>query len=298
MEQALTTAPASPALRLQPQAAPAVYEALIKWEAYANGDYQVSDIRKVVAVQVRRAGPGYAIEFSTSPPQLTKPEDLESLEQLALRLAGLYARVVVEADRTGHFTGLLNHEELRQTWARLSADLRAMSLPGDEVTGTLLGFLDRQLQSSAQFLESLGYDYLYQALLPAFYEQPLGQPGVTRPRWFPKFFDKVPLCFAERVAVRPDPTAGQLALELTGTLDTTQTDVAAVQAQITQALGGRQAADAPASPAAEVPAPHFGYQATYELSPATGLPERVELTAYARAGLLFNKQYTLTLTRQ
>jgi hypothetical protein len=297
LDSPTSTAIAHPTLRLQPQAEMAVYDVLIRWEAYASGEYQLSDVRKVVAVQVRRSGEGYALDFRTSPPQLTKPEDLESLEQMALRLASLYERVVVQAAPTGQFTGLLNHDELLQTWAQLSESYRAASLPDDEVTNTMLGFISRQLQSPSQFLLSLGNDYLYQALLPDLYEQPLGKPGAVRSRRFPNFFDKIPLCFAEQVVV-PSQEASQLALEITGTLDTHQTNVAAVQAQIAQALSLVPSPAEPVGPVAEVPAPHFGYQATYVLSPATGLPISVDLTVYARAGQLFNKQYTLTLTRQ
>jgi len=299
MSDSLTsTAVAHPRLRLQPQAEVAVYEALIKWEAYANGDYQLSDIRKEVAVRVSHNEAGYALDFQTSPPELTKPEDLESLEQLALRLTRLYERVVVQVAPTGRFTALLNHGELLQAWAQLSGSIRAASQPGDEVTGTLLGFMDRQVQSPTQFLRSLEHDYLYQALLPDFYEQPLGQPGAARVRRFSNFFDKLPLCFNEQATVLPGSEAGLLALELTGTLDAQQTDVVAVRAQIAQALRLVAASGEPASAGPEVPAPHAGYRAVYVLNQATGLPVSVELTLYARAGQLFNKQYTLTLTRQ
>jgi hypothetical protein len=43
--------------------------------------------------------------------------------------------------------------------------------------------------------------------------------------------------------------------------------------------------------------PHFQYEATYALDPATGLPLSAELTVYARLTDLYNKQYTLTLQR-
>ena len=47
---------------------------------------------------------------------------------------------------------------------------------------------------------------------------------------------------------------------------------------------------------ADLPAPHFGYEARYKLCPHTGRPVSVWLNVFARAGGLYNKEYTLTLT--
>ncbi|RZK28719.1 MAG: hypothetical protein EOO63_10615 [Hymenobacter sp.] len=287
---------ASTQLHLQAQAA--AYEVVIEWEAYANGAYQLSTIRKEVTVQVRPSEVGYAVDFQTSPPQLTKPEDLQSLEQLALRLAPLYKRVVVQATPTGRVVGLLNHGELLQNWSQLSESLRAASLPGDEVTSTVLDFMSRQLQSPASFLLSLGHDYLYHSLLSDFYGQPLHRLAMGRGRRFSNFFNKLALHFTEQLTVQPGPAAGLLTLVVAGMLNEQLTDMVAVQAQIAQALHLDPPSAGPQGTPAEVPAPHAHYQATHVLSLDTGLPVSVELVVYVRAGQLFNKQYTLTIMRQ
>ena len=300
MEQALTLAQRPPlgsagaaTLPLRPLLAATAYEATLSWETYANGTYQLSTIRKEVALRVQSNAAGYVLDFQiTSPPTLTRAEDLEPLEKIALHLAALYGRVVVQADATGEVTGLLNHEALLQTWDRLSQEMRAATLPDNQVLETMLGFLAQQLQSPAGFLQSLQHDYLYQTLLPNVYNQPLSGAA---PRWrqFSNFFDKVSLWFAEQAEALPTepPT-----LRLHGSLDAQRTDVAQVTALISNQLHLAPAPVAMPPLPAVIPAPHFQYEAMYTLAPATNLPAHVELTVYARAGELYNKQYTLTLT--
>ena len=282
-------------LHLQPPASVLRYEALLKWETYANGDYQLTTIGKEVTLQVQPTETGYAFNFYTRPPVLTKSQDLEVLEELALRLSVLYERVILQATPAGEIVGLLNYEAVQHTWGQVAQDLRASAPSDDPMTNTLLGFMDQQMQSPGAFLYSLRHDYLYQTLVPAYYGQPLEKPsGLGRPRQFANFFDKVDVWFTEQASWEPGPTPEQLIVRLRGELDTQQTNVAAVRDLLTKALSlVPPAADAPA----EVPLPHFHYAATYLLEVSTGLPLSVELSVYARAGRLYNKEYTLTLTR-
>ena len=138
-------------------------------------------------------------------------------------------------------------------------------------------------------LLSLQHGYLYAALVPAWFAQPLGGAAApARPRAFSQFFDKLPLVFAEQVAVRPAASGEPVTVACRGTVDAAQTDVAAI---------GRLMATAANLPADAPEVPHFHYEATHVLDAATGLPERVELTVYGRLAEHYNKQYTLTLTR-
>lgn len=286
-------------LHLRPQPEAAVYEARITWEAYANGEYQRTTISKEITLRVAATAAGFAFAMHTSPPTLTKPEDLEPLENMALRLASLYEHVEVQAAPTGEVTGLLNYEALRQTWTQLAQSLRAATVAHEEVSEAILGFLDRQLQNPAQVLASLRHDYLYQVLLPGCYEQPLGEPtALPQLRQFANFFDKTSLWFTETTTVQAAAEPGHFVLRRHGPLDAQRTDVAAVVRLIDQALCLASPPVGTAPLPAILPAPHFHYEATYVLEAATGLLQRAALSLYARAGLLFNKEYTLTLTRQ
>lgn len=203
--------------------------------------------------------------------------------------------MVVQAAPTGEVQALLNHEELRQVWARLAPEIQASTTADDAITGTILAFLERQLQAPANVLRSLQMDYLYQTLVPNLYAQPLAGPlAPARERRFAGFFDGVPLCFAEQVVLLPATLAAPLALRLHGQLDAQQTDLAAVKSAIAAAL---HLASAAGPLPAVVPEPHFSYEATYVLDVLTALPLHVELRVYARAGQLYNKEYTLLINR-
>lgn len=277
-------------LRL-PSAAKAVrYEATICWETFANGDYQTSTVTKQVALALQAAANGsYRLDLRTSSPTLRKSGDLQSLEAVAVRLAALYEWLVIEVAPTGHFLALSNHDAVCRTWEVLARSLQESTTADDQITPTLLRFIGQQLQDPATFLDSLRHDYLYQTLVLDRYGQLLGGPnGTDQPRQFASFFDKLPLCFTEEVDVVSPPTDEAISLRLRGTLAPEKTDVAAIARLMAQAVG-------PA--AASAGAPHFHYTATYVLDPHDGLPLSVALTVYGRLTDLYNKQYTLTISR-
>ena len=294
MYATLVPSPTVPPHSLPPAAA-ATYAATLTWESYANGAYQCSTIEKELTLRKWRSANGYAAELCTKLPRLTKQEDLQDLEQVALRLARLYEQVVVQTTPTGEIIALLNHEALAETWARLARELRAATTADDQVTATLLAFLERQVQHPASLLQSLANDYLYQTLLLGYGELQPGQPVAhPRPRAFANFFDKQTLFFTEEVVATPGEVAGQLQVELRGLLDAQKTTVPAIEALIGQAL--RAAAGAAPLPA-ELPPPSFAYQATYTLDQATGLPVHIALTVWVRVGQLYNKEYNLLINR-
>jgi hypothetical protein len=128
------------------------YAAILNWESYVNGDYQLSTIKKEVVVRVQPSGIGLAVAFEMSPPTLAKPTDPEPLAALALRLAALYARVLVQVAPTGKVTALLDHAELLHTGKRLLLEMRDSVHEDDQITPVLLDFAERQLQSPASVL--------------------------------------------------------------------------------------------------------------------------------------------------
>lgn len=283
-------------LPLRPPVEALAYEVALTWEFYVNGAYQRSTIHKQLTLRAQPNATGYVLEFCSRPPTLTKPDDPEALEQLAVRLAALYARVLVQAAPTGEVVALLNHAELLQTWAQLAPALRAATTEDDQITASILAFLEKQLQRPDRFLHSLHHDYLYQALVPALYNQPLGHPDHPgRSQRFANFFDKVPLCFSEHVRVQPGETPEQLILRLHGVLDTQNTDLAAIEKLIAHDFQTGSPAGTPVPDT--IPPPRFQYEATYVVSRDTGLPLSVALNVFARAGQLYNKEYTLALTR-
>ena len=267
------------------------YLATATWESYALGERQVATTTRTLQVELQALAHGQVLTIAATPPTHSTTTALPLVE-IAQQLAALYARVELLLAPTGEVTALLNYETLRQAGEQLLAELQAATVPGDQLTATLLAFAGRQLASPEALLSSLQFDYLYQTLLAG-----LVAPSVAaeaRPaRQFAGFFDKTPLWFVEQATMVEEAT-GIRVLRLHGPLDAQRTDLAAVQAQ--QAKAAQLAA--PGRAPSLLPAPHFCYEATYSLEPATGLPQHADLTVYARAGQLLNKEYHLTLVRQ
>lgn len=284
---ALDSLPSVPPLR----PAEASYLATSTWETYAAGTRHTTTISRSLAVQVQPTAQGLALLLEAAPPTLQATTDPEPLTELARQLADLYARLELLLTPAGTVAGLLNYDTLRQAGEQHLAALQAAADPDDQLTATMLAFASRQLASPETVLRSLAFDYLYQLLLPGLGGQ---LAGATQPRQLAGFFDKIPLWFAEQATLGPE-VDGQVALHLTGPLDATRTDLPAVQRQ----LAAMQHLAAPAGSALpELPVPHFYYEAAYSLELATGLPQHAQLTVYARAGELLNKEYYLTLARQ
>ena len=237
-------------LRLQPQPEAVAYAVAATWEEYVNGAYKTSTVQKQVSLGVRTGAEGYEVEIRTAPPAVAKQGDLEPLEQLALRLAALYERVVVDVSPTGELRDVLNHAQLLQTWETLRTSLRESTTDDDVIIPKLVAAVDRQLADKANVRRSLRHDYVYETLVKNIYDVALA-PGrlYARSRGFSRFFADVDLCFAEQLEVAPAEAAGHVRLTCTGKIDAQQTDVPAVHRAIESLLRAEGPAAAP--PAAD-----------------------------------------------
>lgn len=286
-------------LRLQPQAEAAGYDAAATWEEYANGVHNTATVAKQISLDVRQVGGHYEIDFQTQAPAIAKKDDLQPLEQVALRLAALYEWVVVKTSATGQFLDVLNHAQMLRTWEVLQADLRAATTDDDAVTQVVVEQIGKQLEDKANVLRSLQHDYLYETLVKNMYNQAFALGRVySQARKFSQFFAGTDLWFAEQLEVEKPRDDAELVLVFRGKIDAEQTDVASIGRAIAAVLDANPppAGQVPVAAAPEtVPAPHFGYEARYEVEKATGLPAAVELTVYARLLDVYNKQYTLIL---
>lgn len=294
--EASTTQALARAPHLVLPAQPTHYRVVSNWENYVNGAYQRSTIEKNLSLWVQQNEAGYAFEFQTTATRLATLRDPEPLEEMALRLAALYNRVVVQADPAGQLVALLNQEEIGATWEQLAAEIRASTLATDALTHTVLTFLGRQVQSSSRFLQSLRHDYLYQTLVLGCCGPPL-PAAPARQRVFAQFFEGVPLCFAEHTSLLPTLEGALPTMQLHGPLDEQKTDLPALKVLLEAALRQEQPARAAQQLPQQLPAPHFHYQATYLPAAATSLPMQAEVQVYARVGEFFNKEYNLTLTQ-
>lgn len=281
-----------PAFPLFPPTQPAAahYLATSTWENYAAGDYQATTTTKILALRVQPVAQGLVLTLEAGPPTLRTLTDPPPLAELAQRLAALYARLELLLTPAGEITELLNYTALRQAGEQLLTELQDAAAPSDQLTATLLTFVGRQVASPVALLHSLQFDYLYQALLLT-----LVGPQLDATRQFAGFFDKTALWFTELTVAEPSTEAGLLPLRLHGSLDPQRTNLTAVKAHQAKAL--KLATALPSQPLAVLPAPHFCYEAAYSLELATGLPWQIELTVYARAGQLLNKEYHFTLAR-
>lgn len=223
-------------LQLRPSAA-AEYRAVQKWKTFLAGKQQLLTVTKQLGLGIRAWGDRYELHFATTAPQLIRQDDLQPLEQLALRLAALYESVVVEASPTGQFLAVLNHEQLLSTWQTLRSGLLATTTDDDALTVFLVEFLDRQLPDPANVLQSLRQDYVYQTLVHDIYAQPL-MAGCAegRIREFPRFFPQQSLHFFEHCTEIERTVAGRVQLSFRGVLDVARTDVAGIGQVMAAAL--------------------------------------------------------------
>ncbi|GAB3638341.1 hypothetical protein GCM10027422_39310 [Hymenobacter arcticus] len=273
-------------------AAATAYAVTSIWETYANGEYQRATIEKEIRLLVQPNATGYVLEVVSSLPTLTKSGDLVALDNLALRLAELYKRLVFQVGPAGELLALLNHHELLQTWDDLAQRILADTPPEDQLTVDILLFITNQLFNPANFLQSLRHDYLYQALVPLHRR---GEQPVVRQ--FANFFNKKDLWFLERIESLPSPDSEQLLLRLSGALDTHQTDKVAIKELIDKELRTIKLADSTAGEPGELPAPQFFYEATAGLAAGTGTLIDLELSVHTRLAQVYNKEYTLLLKR-
>jgi hypothetical protein len=275
-------------LALQPTPEEVSYAVRAEWSEFVAGKRQLIGLEKTVGLRLTQSEAARQLALRTSPPVLHKP-DRNSFDELGLRLADLYADLLLALAPTGEPRALVNHAAVRARWAHLRQELTSRYPVPSEVVATLVAGVDRQLVRSAGLAPSLSYDYLYAALPGGFYGQPFATDcQYTRAKTFPQFFDGLDLHFAETLRLADADPSGQVVLRLRGALDAAATDVAAVAERLRGRLG-QQAAVA----AADV---LFSYEATHAFGPGTGLPAEVRLTVRCTYQDLYCKEYHLVIT--
>ena len=272
------------------------------WEERLDGTVRRTSIEKdfTLAWEPQANGRAVVTYAATTPPVLKKA-DLSDMEQIGLLLSGLYQRLELDASPAGELLALRNHAEVSQAWAGVRQELIRRSGGEDEITKQLITSLDALLQRPQALFASLSYDYAYGFLLPNVYQQRF-ESGFRyeQARQFPQFFADTDLWFQERLEVGAPAAPNRVTLALSGRLDTTRTDVAAVARHVDAARGAAAGSMAPNrffSPAPAAPtdpaALRCAYDATYEFDAATGWPVALEASVRCRVGDDYCKEYFL-----
>ena len=260
------------------------------WAETVAGTGRRTRLERTVDLRLAPRGGTWHLTLRTAPPQLKKP-DPTAFDDMALRLAGLYAELEGELAPTGEWGRLLNGAAIRQRWPGIEQELRQRYAADSDVVAALVAGVARQLATPAGLGPSLPANYLYAALPGDFYQQPFDSGHqYARPKGFPQFFDGLALHFTETLRLAPPDAAppGQALLRLAGTLDPAATDLAAVAARVHAALGP----DAPAVLPADL---RFAYAATHVFDRNTGLPVAVELAVSCACPDRYHKEYSLTI---
>jgi hypothetical protein len=262
------------------------------WEARHNGRVQRSTLEKTLTLHYVPVSPELArLTYMEAPPVLHKP-DLSAFEKAILLLASLYQHLELDVSPTGQLLALRNHDAVLETWRNVEQELVRRSGGDDEVTQALRAAVGTLLQDPANLLASLRADYAFGWLLPDFYGQRFESGWrYTQPRCFGRFFAEANLWFTERLVLGSTQAAGEVTMQLSGPLDASRTDLAAVAQQIDTE---RDAAGIVA--AATDPAMVSGaYEASYRLEHATGWPVALDVSVRCQAGAEYGKEYFFRL---
>jgi len=261
-------------------------------ERHAGQRVQRTTIEKALTLYFKPASAGLGhLTYLAAPPALRKP-DPSAFEKVVLLLASLYQHLELSVSPAGHLVALHNYPAILATWEAVQQELIRRSGGDDDVTQQLLASVGALLQSPANLLASLSYDYSFGWLLPDFYAQRFESGWrYEQPRCFARFFAGADLWFTERLEVGLAPAAGQVALHLRGQLDASRTDLLAVAEQI-DAERAAAGAEAPATSPAMVSA---DYEATYLLDQATGWPVALDASVRCQAGTDYRKEYFFRL---
>lgn len=290
-ERYLYAAALQPPARLALRALPTAlsYRSLSFWEERLPGEVKRTTIEKELSLAATFQA-GYLRVSYVASPVLRKP-DPSSFERVLLLLAELYKRFELHVTPAGQLLKVLNEDEIQQTWEGVKQELVLRSGGEDDFTRVLVAGLDEQLSRPGALLASLRFDYFFGFLLQNIYGQPFESSSrYGQARCFPQFFSGTDLWFWERLELAAPTTPARIAVRLTGKIDTTQTDLAAV----TQQLVAAQQLASPATPAPPLPAPEalrFSYEATAELDAATGWPLFVEASVRCGIAAGYGKEY-------
>lgn len=247
--------------------------------------------KKVELLATTEPGGSLRVKYNASLPAFQQP-DLSSYERLLLLLGSLYQRLELRVLPAGQLVSLLNEATIHQAWGAAKEELMSRSGGRDSFTEVLVRGVEQQLARPGALLASLRLDYLFSFLWQNVYGQRFeSQFWYEQPRCFPRFFAGIDLWFSERLELLP-PAAGQVALRLSGTLDASRTDLAALRRQLdTEREDGGLAACAPA----QLAALRGEYTATCQLDLATGWPVALEASVRCHADDAYSKEYFLRL---
>ena len=276
------------ALLAHPQ--PLRYDVATRWEARRHGEVARTLVQKQLTLSGHAHGENLLVTWATTPPLLRKP-DLLAMEEIALLLAGLYQRLVIETGAGGAFLALANHAEVVATWARIKQELVARYGEAEALTAALRTAVEAQVRDPALLLYSLHHDYAYHLLVANLYQQRFESGlGYGQARSFPHFLPDTALHFHERLELGVPAAPGRATVLVSGRLDEQRTNRLAVarQAETALALVGRVAALDPA-------ALTFSYRARYDLDVATGWPVAVAATIACESPAGYAKEYDLTI---
>lgn len=275
-------------LHAHPQ--PLHYDVTTRWEERRGNDVTRTIVHKQVTLSSVPHGTNLLLTWATAPPLLRKP-DLLAMEEIALLLAGIYQKLVIETSAAGEFLTLANHAEILAAWAAIEQELLARYGAEEALTSALRAGVAAQVRDPAALLHSLRHDYAYHLLLGDLYGQRFESGlGYGQRRAFPHFLPDTALHVHERLELGAPGAPGRATVLVRGWPDEARTDRAAVARQAETALGlvGVVAAPDPAALA-------FDYRASYDLDAATGWPVAVGATIGCQSPAGYAKEYDLTI---
>jgi len=260
------------------------------WEERCLGVVNRTTIDKTITLHWHLQPNAQAVlTYEAASPVLQKP-NLTALEKALLLLATLYQRLEADTTAAGQLLILRNHAEILHTWTAVQEELIRRSGGEDEVTQILLKAVSAQLQQPEAILASLCHDYSFAFLLPDLYHQRFESSfSYEQAREFPLFFTNTSLCFWEHLVVMAPVAAGRARLRVSGSLDATRTNMAAVAQQVDAAFAAANLPAHTTSPATL----HGTYEAVFDLDLVTGWPITVEASVVCRAGDSYSKEYYL-----
>jgi len=276
------------AVHARPQ--PLRYDVTTRWEERRGEDVTRTTVQKQLTLSSVARGANLLLTWLTAPPLLRKP-DLLAMEEIAMLLAGIYQKMVLETSAAGEFLALANHAEVVAAWAGIEQEMRARYGSEEALTSALRAGVAAQVRDPAALLHSLRHDYAYHLLLGNLYQQRFESGlGYGQGRAFLHFLPNTALHFHERLELGDPSAPGRVTVLVSGLLDEQRTDRAAVARQAETALGlvGMVAAPDPA-------ALTFAYRARYDLDAATGWPLTVAATVTCASPAGYAKEYDLTI---
>jgi hypothetical protein len=139
--------------------------------------------------------------FTTEDIRIDKEDDdIIQMEHIALIMAKMYERVVIQFSLRGEIVDVLNLEEIQDNWhmAKEQLLIRNGNSPNDGITAYIIEAVDEEVKASKYIAQSLQHDYTYRLLLSGiktlFYKQKQQQvfkDTMVYPSFFPEPIDDI-----------------------------------------------------------------------------------------------------------